>query len=163
MSHMPLNHRLLPAYRVLAALCGLYILAFGIAGVATNHGLGTFAQDGLPSALGLRANRAFAVLSIVAGVAIVAGAVIGRSIDRWINLIGGLTFLTAGIAMMLLLQTDLDFLGFTMATCIVSFVIGMVLFSAGLYGRTGPRGEQAREEQFRHGERNDPQERGRFA
>ena len=41
------------------------------------------------------------------------------------------------MAMMTLLQTDLNLLGFTMATCIVSFVIGLVLLTAGLYGKTG--------------------------
>ena len=67
------------------------------------------------------------------------GAVIGGNVAHWINLIGAVVFLVAGMAMMILLQTDLNFLGFTMATCIVSFVIGLVLFTAGLYGKTGTR------------------------
>jgi hypothetical protein len=158
MSHMPINHKLLPLYRTLAAICGLYILVFGIVALARTTGFSTFAQDGLPTVLGLRANRAFAILSVVAGVVIVAGAVIGRALDRWINLVGGLTFLVAGITMLVLLETDVNFLGFTVTTCIVSFVIGMVLFSAGLYGRVGSREEQAVEDDFRAGRHADPDE-----
>jgi hypothetical protein len=157
MSHMPLNHQLRPLYRVAAGACGLYILIFGIASLVQSGDLGFFAQDGLPTVLGLRANRAFAILSIVVGAIVVGGAVIGGNLDRWINLYGGIVFLVAGMAMMILLQTDLNFLGFTMATCIVSFIIGMVLFAAGLYGKVGPARVHDREEQFRHGEAPDPE------
>jgi hypothetical protein len=158
MSHLPVNHKLIPLYRTLAALCGLYVLVFGIVAVVRTGGSATFAQDGLPDALGLHANRAFAVLSIVAGVVLVAGAFIGRNLDRWLNFGGGIMFLVAGMAMMILLQTGLNFLGFTMATCIVSFIIGLVLFAAGLYGQTGPDRNAEVEEEFRHGLRPDTEE-----
>jgi hypothetical protein len=130
------NHHLRPLYRVLAALSGLYVLVFGIAAVAHVADGGFFARDGLPTVLGLRGNRAFASLSILAGVALIAAAVIGGNLDRWVNLIAGVVFLSAGMAMMTVMQTGLNLLGFTMTTCIVSFVIGLVLFAAGLYGRT---------------------------
>jgi hypothetical protein len=158
MSHMPVNHRLRPVYRTLAAACGLYILVFGILGIGRTRDFGTFAQHGLPNVLGLHANRAFAILSIVVGAVLIAGSVIGRNVDRWINLVGGYVFLGAGMAMMILMQTSLNVLGFTMATCIVSFVIGLVLFSAGLYGRVGPRDLASSEDQFRHGSAPDPHE-----
>ncbi len=157
MAHIPVNHHLQPVYRAFAGLCGLYVLLFGIVAVVQTRGLDLFERDGLPWVLGLRANRAFAILSIVAGIVLVAGALIGRNIDHWINLVGGLVFLVAGMAMMVLMQTDLNFLGFTMTTCVVSFVIGMVLFTAGLYGKVGSRREQALEERFRHGGSPDPE------
>ena len=135
-SHLPVNHHLRPLYRVLAALCGLYVLVFGISAVAQAADIGFFAHEGVPTVLGLRGNRAFALLSIVAGLALVAAAFVGGTVDRWVNLVGGVVFLAAGMAMMTVLQTDLNLLGFTMTTCIVSFVIGLVLFAAGLYGRT---------------------------
>jgi hypothetical protein len=136
LSHLPVNHHLRPLYRVLAALCGLYVLAFGIGAVTHAAGFDFFAREGLPTVLGLRGNRAFALLSIVAGLVLVAAAVLGGNIDRWVNLVGGVVFLSAGMAMMTLMQTGLNLLGFTMTTCIVSFSIGLVLFAAGLYGRT---------------------------
>ncbi|MGE5827603.1 MAG: DUF4383 domain-containing protein, partial [Micromonosporaceae bacterium] len=134
MAHIPVNHHLRPLYRTLALLAGGYVLLFGIVGLIRTGSQPFFARNGLPEVLGIQANRAFAVLSIVAGFVIVLGAVIGRNLDHWINLIGGLVFLAAGMAMMTLLQTDANLLGFTLTTCIVSFLIGLVLFSAGLYG-----------------------------
>lgn len=158
MAHLPINHHLRTLYRVLAALCGLYILIFGIGAITRTNDLTFFAQDGLPSVLGLRANSAFAILSILAGLVLIAGAVIGRNVDRWINLVGAFVFLVAGMAMMILMQTELNFLGFTMATCIVSFIIGMLLLTSGLYGQVGSRGQELREELFRHGAAPDPEE-----
>jgi hypothetical protein len=45
----------------------------------------------------------------------------------------------------------MNVLNFSMATCIVSFAIGMVLFSAGLYGKVGSLEAAATEEALRHG------------
>jgi O-antigen/teichoic acid export membrane protein len=157
MAHIPINHHLQPFYRVLAGLCGLYVLVFGIVGLVQTRGLDTFAQDGLPSVLGLQANRAFAILSIVAGVIVLGGALVGGNLDQRINLGASFVFLAAGLAMMLLLQTDLNFLGFSVATCVVSFVIGLVLLTAALYGKVGSDADVRREEAFRHGRGPDPQ------
>ena len=46
-----------------------------------------------------------------------------------------------------------ELLGFTMSTCIVSFIIGLVLFTAGLYGKIGTAEDIRQEEAFRHGQR----------
>ena len=157
MAHIPINHHLQPLYRVLAGLSGLYVLVFGIVGLVQTRGLDTFAQEGLPSVLGLQANRAFAIISIVAGVIVLGGAIVGGNLDQSLNLGASLVFLVAGMAMMILMQTDLNFLGFSMATCIVSFVIGLVLLTAGLYGKVGSNADVLREEAFRHGRGADPQ------
>ena len=71
------------------------------------------------------------------------------------NMFAAIAFLVAGMAMMVLMQTDLNFLGFTMATCIVSFVIGLVLFTAALYGKIGTAEDIRKEEAFRHGQSSD--------
>ena len=60
---------------------------------------------------------------------------IGRNIDRYVNVAGGLFFMVVGMGMMLLMRTDANFLGFSMANSIASFLIGTVLFAAGLYGK----------------------------
>ncbi len=151
MAHIPVNHRLQPLYRGLAVVCGLYVLIFGIAGVVQTRGEPMFAQDGLPWVLGLKTNLSFAILSIVAGAIVVVGGFLGGNLDRWINLIGGSVFLVAGFAMMTLLRTGLNLLGFTMATCVVSFIIGTVLLTAGLYGKVGSSADVGCEESFRHG------------
>jgi len=138
MSHMPVNHPLRPFYRVLAALSGVYVLVFGLVGAAMTAGQDFFARSDT-SALGLRTNLAFSLLSIVAGIVVIGAVVIGRNVDRAVNVWGGLAFLTVGTVMLLLLDSDLNALNFSMATVIVSFLVGMILFSAGLYGRTATR------------------------
>ena len=152
MAHIPINHPLRPIYRTLAGLMGVYVLAFGIVGVLRSHDQGFFERS-TTYALGLRTNMAFAVLSVIVGAIVVLGAFIGRNIDHFINLVAGLVFLVAGMVMLALLNTELNLLNFHVATCTVSFVIGLVLFTAGLYGKVSGRGEAVAEERFRHGGR----------
>ncbi len=92
--HLPVNHRYRAAYRFLAALTGLYVLAFGIVGVAVSRGHDVVSREHL-SALGLRTNLAFAILSIVVGVIVLVGVVVGRNWDHILNL--GLVLLAAGL------------------------------------------------------------------
>lgn len=141
MSHIPVNHPMRPFYRFLAGVAGLYVLVFGIVALTETRGLaafGTHASDHA-WALGLRANLGFAVISIAAGAIVLAGVLIGRNVDRVVNIYGGLAFMIVGMAMLLLLQTNANFLAFSMSNCVVSFIIGTVLFSAGLYAKTGKR------------------------
>jgi hypothetical protein len=157
MVHIPVNHPLQPLYRVLAGLIGAYLVAFGVTGVMRTGGLALFAQRGLPSALGLHANRAFAVLSIVVGLVLLIGAIIGGNVDQRINIVSSAVFVGAGLLMLLLLRTDANFLGFTVATCVVSMLIGVALLIAGLYGKVGSGTDVQAEEDFRHGRGADPE------
>jgi hypothetical protein len=151
MSHLPVNHPLRPLYRTLAALCAIFVLVFGVAGLITGRGGDTFGHDGTTSALGLGTNLGFSVISLIAGAILLLGVFLGRNIDRFVNLWGGIGFMVVGIAMLAVLGTDINVLNFTMPTVIVSFVIGMVLYSAGLYGRTGSASLAQAEEAVRHG------------
>src|SRR5688572_11031348 len=112
MVHIPINHPLQPFYRALAGLVGAYILTFGIVGVVRTRNVPTFEQDELPYVLGLHANRAFAILSIVAGAIVLIGAFIGGEVDERINLFGSGVFFIAGLAMLVVERTELNFLGF---------------------------------------------------
>jgi hypothetical protein len=156
MVHLPINHPLQPLYRLLAGLTGAYVLAFGIVGVLRTGGRPFFAQEDLPYVLGLHANRAFAILSIVVGTFLLASVVIGGDVHRWVTLVSGVVFLVAGLIMLVLERTDFNFLGFTPITSIVSFIIGLVLLIAGLYGKVGTMLDLRREEEFRHGRGPDP-------
>jgi hypothetical protein len=157
-THLPVNHRLRPLYRFLAALAGAYVLVFGIVGVIKTAGEPFFDQNSATSVVGLRSNMAFAILSIVVGLIVLVGTVVGRNIDHVINLVAGIIFLVAGMLMMTVLQTNANFLNFQISTCVVSFVIGLVLFTAGLYGRTGSHADHIREEHFRAHVIDDPEE-----
>lgn len=150
MAHLPVNHPARPFLRVLAAAVGLYVLVFGVVGLIDTWGE-SFFDRGDSWVLGLRTNPAFATLSIVAGVVLVGGAVYGRNLDHFINLYGGVLFLVAGLAMMTVLHTDANLLNFSLSNCVVSFVIGLVLLHAGLYGKTGPARLAETEHRLRHG------------
>jgi hypothetical protein len=147
--HLPINHPLRPLYRFLAALTGLYVLVFGIVGLVQSGSHALFSRDHIV-ALGLRTNMAFSLLSILMGLVVVAAAVIGRNADFAVFLFGGMVFLVSGMAMLVVLQTSLNVLNFTVATCVVSFVIGLVLVTAGLYGRSGTAEEREAQEHHRH-------------
>jgi uncharacterized membrane protein YczE len=134
--HLPVNHRFRGLYRFLAFLTGLYVLVFGITGALASRGHSAFSRDHIV-ALGLRTNLAFGVLSIVVGLLVLAGLVIGRNVDHVLNLVAGLAFLVVGMFMLGLLNTTLNVLNYSVATCVVSFVVGLVLFTAGSYSRTG--------------------------
>jgi hypothetical protein len=135
LSHMPVNHHLRPFYRFLAGLTGAYVLLFGIVGVAMTNGDKLFSQTDA-SALGLRTNLAFSIASVVAGAVVLLAVVLGRNIDSKVTFWGGLAFMAVGTAMMAVLRSDLNKLNFGISTVVVSFVIGTVLFTAGMYTRT---------------------------
>lgn len=155
MAHIPVNHRFQPVYRFLALLAGVFVLVFGIVGVIKTAGDPLF-QQGDAEVFGLRMNLAFAIISVLAGVILVAAGIRGGNAAHFVNLVGSGVFLGAGIIMLLLLQTSADFLNFKVATCVVSFIIGIVLLVAGLYGRVGGPDEQALEEGWRDRSGPDP-------
>jgi hypothetical protein len=148
--HLPVNHPLRRFYRVLAGLIGLYVLLFGVIGFVRTRGTEFFANQG-EWVLGLSTNPAFSLLSVATGLLLLAALLVGRNLDHVLNIVAGAVFLFAGIAMLLLLRTDLNFLAFTVTNCVVSFVFGLVVLTAGLYGKVGPADVAVAEDEFRHG------------
>jgi hypothetical protein len=114
-------------------LAGIFVLAFGVTGFFTTQGTPLF-EAGDDRALGLRTNPAFSYASIAVGALVVLATALGRNVDRFIYLWAGAGFLLAGTVMMLLMgHPDTNVLNFTMSTCVVSFLIGSVLATAGMY------------------------------
>ena len=150
MAHLPVNHPGRPFYRVLAGLIGLYILVFGVVGYLQTRDL-TFFDRGETWVLGLQTNPAFSVLSVLAGIVLLGGAGYGRNADHLINLGGGGVFLLAGLVMLTVLRTDANLLNFAVANCVASFLIGLALLLAGLYGKTGSGEYAEAEDRLRHG------------
>lgn len=131
--HFPVNHRLRSLYKTFAMLVGLYVVAFGVVGVLTTQGE-PLSEVGDATALGLPTNPAFGYLSVAAGLAVVLATVVGRNVDQFVYLCAGVGFLVVGTGMMLLMtRPETNVLNFTMGTCIVSYVIGSVLGTAGMY------------------------------
>jgi uncharacterized protein DUF4383 len=148
-SHLPKNHPLRSFYRFLAFVAGAYIVAFGVVGIAVSHAHGTFSRDDV-HALGLRTNLAFSVLSVLVGIVVIGVVLLGRNMDRNVNIVLGPGFMLVGLLMLTVMRTSANILNFDMATCIVSFVIGMVLSTSALYGEVATAEHAAREEAFRH-------------
>ena len=147
--HLPTNHRLRSLYRFLAALTALYVLAYGVVGLAVTRGHPAFARDDT-QALGLRTNLAFSIMSIAVGVIVLVGIVVDHNWDQLLNFFGGLAFLVIGMLMLGLMQTDLNVFNYNVTKCVVSFLIGIVLFLAGLYSRVGSEDDVAAMEAHRH-------------
>lgn len=137
MAHIPVNHPARPLYRGLAGLIGLYILVFGLLGVAETWGEPLFGRDS-HWVLGLRTNLAFALVSIAFGAVNLVGAIHRGNLGHLMNLTAGVVFLVTGLAMMTVLQTEANFLNFSMSTVIVSLIFGLLFLATGLYGKVGP-------------------------
>ncbi|NUR72750.1 MAG: DUF4383 domain-containing protein [Hamadaea sp.] len=145
MSHIPVNHRLRPFYRTLAVLIGLYLLIFGIIG-AIQTADEPFFSRGDTVVLGLKTNLAFSILSIVMGAIVLLANLYGRNVDHFVDMVAGGVFMFVGVFGLIIIRSDLNKLNFSVATCVVSSLIGTVLLTTGFYNRTGPM-EQARQEE----------------
>lgn len=130
--HLPVDHGLSKVYRIGAGLMGLILLAFGILGLT--HHIGFFDTGG-DTVSGLQTNGALSVLSIVVGVILFVGMVIGGNFASNLNLTFGILFLLSGFVNLALLQTDANFLAFKIQNVLFSFVVGLMLMVFGMYGR----------------------------
>ncbi|MFJ8080901.1 DUF4383 domain-containing protein [Streptomyces sp. NPDC096205] len=132
--HLPVDHRLSKVYRVGAGLMGLALLAFGILGLTNNIG---FFDTGGDQVAGLNTNGALSVLSIVVGVLLFVGMVIGGNFASTLNMVLGVLFIINGLLNLGLLETEYNFLAFEIQNCLFSFVVGILLMTFGMYGRVG--------------------------
>ncbi|WP_405774089.1 DUF4383 domain-containing protein [Streptomyces sp. NBC_00859] len=130
--HLPVDHRLSRVYRFGAGLMGLVLLAFGILGLVDKIG---FFNTGGDMVAGLNTNGALSVLSIVIGLILLVGAVIGGNISSMLNMVIGVLFIISGFVNLALIGTSANFLAFHMQNVLFSFVVGLLLMTFGMYGR----------------------------
>lgn len=136
MAHFPVNHPARPVYRVIAGLTALYLVAFGALGVLETSGNELLAQDDT-LVLGQGTNLGNSLLSVVLGVLILLATVIGRNVDTFANKWLGYFLMALGLATLATLRTDANYLNHSVATSVVSMVIGMVLLVAAMYSKVG--------------------------
>ena len=132
--HLPVDHRLNQVYRIGAGLMGLFLLAFGILGLTNNIG---FFDTGGNTAMGLNTNGALSVLSVVVGLLLCVGMVIGGNFASTLNMVLGILFILSGFLNLGLLDTPQNFLAFKIQNVLFSFVVGVLLMMFGMYGRVG--------------------------
>ncbi|MEU5213837.1 DUF4383 domain-containing protein [Streptomyces sp. NPDC020742] len=130
--HLPVDHGLSKVYRIGAGVMGLILIAFGVLGMT--HHIGFFDTGG-DTVAALNTNGALSVLSIIVGVILFAGMVIGGNFASTLNMVFGGLFLLSGFVNLALLQTNANFLAFRIQNVLFSFVVGLMLLVFGMYGR----------------------------
>ena len=137
MAHNPVNHPLRPTYRALGFLAGAYLVVFGIVGLIRTAGHDFTGLTGV-RVLGQPANLLWSLVALVLGAVVLVGTVLGRNVDAEIDRYLGWGLLVVGLYGLGTGRTGADFLGFGVATVVVTFVVGLVLITAGLYSKVAP-------------------------
>ncbi|MYW63089.1 DUF4383 domain-containing protein [Streptomyces sp. SID8379] len=133
---LPVDHKLAQVYRWGAAFCGVVLLVFGLLGFADQ--LSPFNTDGSRIA-GLSTNGVLSLISVVVGLALVAGGFIGGNIASTLNMAVGALFLISGFVHLFILDKGANVLDFGMTNVLFSFVMGLVILTFGMYGRVSSR------------------------
>jgi Domain of unknown function (DUF4383) len=140
-SHLPVDHPLVPVYRVLGALTGLFLIVFGAVGWSKSSG-DKFTDSTGVSLLGMHANGLLSVLSLAAGVLLVLGALRGGNLGAAVNFFFGCLYTFAGLGGLAIERTNLNVFAYTVGDLIFSMVVGFVLLAAGMYGQVSSRGRR---------------------
>jgi hypothetical protein len=152
MAHYPVNHPLRPLYRALSGLVGIYLIIFGIVGVVVTSGDGLFGRAG-HRVLGQGANLFWSIVCLILGVIVLVTTLLGRNLitetDRYV----GWGLLVVGTYGLATARTDANVLDFTIATVVVTYLLGLVLIMAGLYGKVGTEEESRAEQEAAHSPR----------
>ncbi|MEU4109495.1 MULTISPECIES: DUF4383 domain-containing protein [unclassified Streptomyces] len=133
-AHLPVDHRLNLVYRIGAGLIGLFLLVFGILGVVGHIGAFNVGSD---TVAGLNTNGALSVLSIIVGLVLLVGMVIGGNFASTLNMVFGVLFILSGFLNLGLLDTENNFLAFRIQNVFFTFIVGLLLMTFGMYGRVG--------------------------
>jgi hypothetical protein len=147
-THNPVNHPLRPLYRAIGALAGIYLVVFGIVGLVVTSGDGLFGTAG-DRVLGQGANLFWSIVSLVLGVIVVAATALGRNLDTEVDKFIGWGLLVVGSYGLAVARTDANFLDFSIATVVVTYLIGLMLIMAGLYSKVAPAQDAAEPRQVR--------------
>jgi Domain of unknown function (DUF4383) len=137
MAHNPVNHALRPLYRAIGALTGVYLILFGVVGLIVTSGDGLFGTAG-HRVLGQGANLFWSIVSLVLGVIVVAVTALGRNLDAEADKFIGWGLLVVGSYGLAVTRTDANFLDFTIATVVVTYLVGLLLIMTGLYSKVAP-------------------------
>jgi hypothetical protein len=119
-------------HRIGAIVVAAVIAAFGVLGLV--DGLAYFSTDGERIA-GLSSNGLLSTISLLTAAVLVAAALHSSRVASTTMLVIGVLFLVSALANLAVLETEVNFLAFSMANVIFSIVAGLVLLTLGAYGR----------------------------
>jgi hypothetical protein len=149
MAHIPINHPLRPLYRAVSGLVGVYLVVFGIVGLIVTAGDGLFGRAG-HRVLGEGANLFWSIVCLIVGAIVLATTVLGRNLDTEADKYIGWGMLVVGTYGLATARTDANVLDFTVATVVVTYLVGLLLILAGLYGKVGSEEESRAEQEAAH-------------
>ena len=124
--------RVTVVHRIGALVVAAVIAAFGVLGLL--DGLDYFSTDGERIA-GLSSNGLLSTISLVTAAVLVFAAVRGSRVASTTMLVIGVLFLGSALVNLALLETDWNFLAFSVANVIFSICAGLLLLTLGAYGR----------------------------
>ncbi|GAB4082443.1 DUF4383 domain-containing protein [Modestobacter muralis] len=124
--------RVTVVHRIGALVVAAVIAAFGVLGLL--DGLDYFSTDGERIA-GLSSNGLLSTISLLTAAVLVVAAVRGSRTASTIMLVIGALFIASALINLALLETDWNFLAFSVANVIFSICAGLVLLTLGAYGR----------------------------
>lgn len=150
MAHYPLNHPLRPLYRFLVFLAAAYLTLFGAIGLGVTAGDPFFHRGG-DWVLGLRTNPASAWIALLVGVALLVAVLVGRNVYYQVAVLVGWGLPAFAMFLMAVIQTDVNVFNASMINVVVLTVLGLVVLTAGLYGKVGTPDEARAESQAAHG------------
>jgi hypothetical protein len=81
---------------------------------------------------------------------VIAILAVGRNRDHVALLWLGPVYILVGLVMLTLLRSGANILNFEVATCVVSFIIGIALLAGGMYTEVAHPSVADREEAYRH-------------
>jgi hypothetical protein len=131
-----LGARVYPVQRIGAALVALFLLVFGLLGLASGQAF--FSTRG-QSVLGMSSNGLLSTLSVVVAAVLLVAAVRSPRTASTVMLVLGPLFLLSALVNLIVLGTRLNVLAFEMSNVIFSVVVGLPMLLLGAYGRIGSR------------------------
>ncbi|WP_314222756.1 DUF4383 domain-containing protein [Streptomyces zaehneri] len=133
---LPVDHKLATVYRYGAAFCGLVLLVFGVLGFADR--LSPFDTEGQHLA-GMSTNGVLSLISVVVGLVLIGGGIVGGNFASTLNMTVGTLFLLSGFVHVFVLDRPANVLDFGMSNVMFSFVMGLVILTFGMYGRVSSK------------------------
>jgi hypothetical protein len=150
MAHTPVNHPLRPLYRALSFVAGAYLVVFGIIGLIQTSGESFTGVTGV-RVIGQETNMLWSIIALIVGALVLGAAAMGRNLDVAANKYLGWALLVVGSYELATNRTDANLFGFGMATVVVTYLVGLSLILASLYGKVAPQAQAGAPRQVREG------------
>jgi len=137
-------------YRALGFLTGAYLVVFGIVGLIQTSGDSFTGNTGV-RVLGQQSNMLWSIVALVLGGVVLLTTAVGRNLDTEADKFIGWALLVCGSYELATMRTDATFLGFSMATVVVTYLVGLILITVSLYSKVALPTQAGAPRQVREG------------